>query len=453
VAHSIADDLINSLSAHIAVLDADGLIVAVNDAWARFARENGGDDAAYVGTNYLEICEVAVGQGDEVAEAIALGFRDLLRNVRTHFAVEYPCHSPTEQRWFDARVTRFTHEGATYLAVVHENITSRKLAEEGVRKAETTLRNVLMALPIGVWIMDEQGQIVHGNPAGQRIWGGARYVGPEQFGEYKGWWLDSGRPIAADEWAAARAIQKGETSIDEEVRIECFDGSSKIILNSAIPLRNPAGGIEGAIIVNQDITARKQVEEKLLEANAAVDATNRKLQQVLARERIKARTDELTGLCNRRAFFDYSKRLFAVAQRYGTPLSVVMFDIDHFKRINDVFGHHVGDAVLKRVARVAREHTREADVLARYGGEEFILTLPNTGATDALGVAEHIRESIARSQETLEDPEASVTISSGVAEMLRGGDTLEQLIQRADQALYAAKRAGRNRSKIYSRTR
>lgn len=122
------------------------------------------------------------------------------------------------------------------------------------------LPQILEALPVGVWIMDRTGCITHGNPAGRRVWGGARYVGPAEFGEYKGWWAETGRRIAPDEWAAARAITKGETSLDEVIDIECFDGSRKTILNSALPLRNPAGGIVGAIIINQDITDRRRSE-------------------------------------------------------------------------------------------------------------------------------------------------------------------------------------------------
>jgi hypothetical protein len=119
---------------------------------------------------------------------------------------------------------------------------------------------VLETLPVGVWIMDPTGRITHGNPAGRRIWGGARYVGPEQFGEYKGWWADTGARIAPEEWAAARAIQKGETSIDEVIDIECFDGTRKTILNSALPLRGDDGTILGAIIINQDISDRRRGE-------------------------------------------------------------------------------------------------------------------------------------------------------------------------------------------------
>ena len=448
----LADDLLNSLGAHIAVLDARGSIVAVNDAWKRFARENGGEDEAfYVGANYLAVCEDTRHRGgDATAAAVVEGIGDLLRGNRDRFSVEYPCHSPTEQRWFRAHLTRFSHEGATYLAAVHEDITARKLAEDALHETETMLRRVLEALPVGVWIMNREGRIVQGNPAGQRIWAGARYVGPEQFGEYKGWWLSTGRRIAADEWAAARAIQKGETSIDEEIRIECFDGSSKIILNSALPLRDAAGSITGALIVNQDITSRKRAEEQLLQANTDIDAMNRELQQVLAREQLKARTDDLTGLTNRRQFFELSKQLFAVAQRYRAPLSVVMFDIDHFKQVNDVHGHQVGDSILKRIARVARQSTRDSDVLARYGGEEFIGALPNTSGREALAAAENIRERIVACRESSGDKEVRVTISAGVAEMLPDRDTLDHLIQRADQALYAAKNAGRNCSRLSS---
>ena len=129
------------------------------------------------------------------------------------------------------------------------------------------LAAVLDALPVGVWIMDREGRITHGNPAGRRIWGGARYVGPEQFGDYKGWWTDTGKRIEPNEWAAARAVQKGEPSLDEVIDIECFDGSRKTILNSALPVRGPDGSIVGAIIVNQDISLRRKAElerERLL---------------------------------------------------------------------------------------------------------------------------------------------------------------------------------------------
>jgi PAS domain S-box-containing protein len=143
------------------------------------------------------------------------------------------------------------------------DITQRKRAEEALRQNEQLLRNVLELLPVGVWIADKDGVITYGNPAGHQIWAGYRYVGIEQFGEYKGWWLNTGKKIEPQEWAVARAIQKGETSLNEEIEIECFDGSHKIILNSALPLRNDKNEITGAFIINDDITERRQAEQRI----------------------------------------------------------------------------------------------------------------------------------------------------------------------------------------------
>lgn len=139
--------------------------------------------------------------------------------------------------------------------------------------ASDILTLVLDALPVGVWIMDATGRIVHGNPAGHQVWAGARYVGPEQFGEYKGWWADTGKPIAADEWAAARAISRGEVSIDEMIDIECFDGTRKTILNSALPIHDEAGQVVGAIIINHDISQRRRIELEREQLIAALKAS------------------------------------------------------------------------------------------------------------------------------------------------------------------------------------
>ena len=142
----------------------------------------------------------------------------------------------------------------------------RLQVEEELQRQESLLRKVLDTIPVGVWITDAKGTIVKGNEAAQMIWSGARYVGIELYGEYKGWWAATGKVIEPDEWAAARAISKGETSLDEEVEIECFDGKHKMILNSAIPLRNTDRQIIGSIIINQDITERGKAEEMLRES-------------------------------------------------------------------------------------------------------------------------------------------------------------------------------------------
>ncbi len=142
------------------------------------------------------------------------------------------------------------------------DISERKATEERIRGEQRLLQAIFDLLPVGVWIADETGRIVRNNPAGERIWKGARYVPVSQYGEYKGWWVDSGKPIAADEWALARGVTRGEASTGELVRIQCFDGSFKTLINSAAPLRDESGAITGAIVVNEDITALHEAQEK-----------------------------------------------------------------------------------------------------------------------------------------------------------------------------------------------
>lgn len=431
---AFANDVLNSLTAHIAVLDERGVILSANEAWNRFAAENGAP-ASYVGMNYVAVCERAAEQ-DETAKAALEGLRAVMRGESALFSLEYPCHSPTVERWFSLRVTPVSSGSLAAFVVAHDDITLRRRSEDALRETKGMLQHVLDTLPVGVWIMDRTGRITQANPAGLRIWAGARYVGIEQFGEYKGWWLSTGARIAAEEWAAARAIRDGETSLDEEIVIECFDGTRKIILNSAMPLFGEDGSIRGAIIVNQDITARKQIEQEL--------------ESTLSRERMLARTDDLTGAFNRRHFFDLAQHELAIARRYRQPLAVILLDIDQFKKINDTAGHDAGDEVLRRVAHAARKHLRAADVFARYGGDEFIILLPRTKAVEGLVVAERIRGAIADDAATVTASGVrGVTISSGVAELLAAeDDSLDQLVQRADDALYLAKKQGRDRTMV-----
>lgn len=122
------------------------------------------------------------------------------------------------------------------------------------------LQGVLRALPVGVWLADAQGRFILNNPAGNRLWAGGRRGGGARRGEYKGWWNETGKRIDAHDWPLARAIERGETSLDEIIDIECFDGARKVISNSALPLRDEKGAITGAVVVSQDITERTRAD-------------------------------------------------------------------------------------------------------------------------------------------------------------------------------------------------
>jgi len=168
------------------------------------------------------------------------------------------------------------------------------------------------------------------------------------------------------------------------------------------------------------------------------------LEEQLKQKEEEARNDQLTGLPNRRALDAMLEDAARHAQQNGEPLTVVMLDIDHFKRCNDNYGHRGGDAVLTEVAARLRAEMRGSDFAARYGGEEFILVLPGCSLILGQRVAERVRQAVARRPIVFEGKTISVTTSLGLAE-LQPKETPGQAIERADQALYSAKKTGRNR--------
>jgi two-component system, NarL family, sensor kinase len=144
-----------------------------------------------------------------------------------------------------------------------QDITDRKRAEGSLRESERLLRLVLDALPVGVAVVDRSGDIVLSNPASHRIWGGSIRSGPERHAQSKAWWHATGMRVASGEWASSRALANGDTCVNEVVEIEAFDGIRKIIHNSAVPMRDVNEQITGAVVVNEDISARKTAERKL----------------------------------------------------------------------------------------------------------------------------------------------------------------------------------------------
>jgi diguanylate cyclase (GGDEF)-like protein len=210
--------------------------------------------------------------------------------------------------------------------------------------------------------------------------------------------------------------------------------------------------------LQQAFEAQEQQREELLAQNEELERMHAQLQQAhqelatLNAELLEANralaqaavTDGLTGLKNHRAFQEALHSAAQMAERLQQPLSLVMFDIDHFKQFNDTFGHPAGDELLRQVAQVLRESARAYDVAARYGGEEFALLLPNTALEQAVQVAERLRQQI----RAIENPHAPVSASFGVATYRRGTPPAT-LVYEADAALYRAKRSGRDQVCVY----
>lgn len=286
----IAAAVIDALSSQICVTDQDGIILAVNLAWRRFGEENSGDPCpSVVGTNYLRVCQGSSGPGSDEADDFARGVRSVLERHSDLFELEYPCHSPTESRWFLGRVT---------------------------------------------------------------------------------------------------------------------------------PLRIGRGG---AVISHMNITARRLMEFELARL---------------------ASTDPLTGLPNRRYFLEAAGREFELVHRFGGVASVVMIDLDHFKALNDAHGHAAGDDALRSVAQACV--LRDVDVFARWGGEEFVAILPGTDEAGAYAIAEKLRLAVCAAAIKAGAETTQVTASLGVAQILPSDHLVDQALERADRALYAAKDAGRD---------
>ncbi len=194
-----------------------------------------------------------------------------------------------------------------------------------------------------------------------------------------------------------------------------------------------------------ELKARLQVGERLARQRKLIRDQQARLEHL-------ARVDTLTGLANRRHFDERLEEEWQRAVRYGHPLALLLCDIDHFKKINDTYGHTTGDTVLKHVAQTVLHDSRASDVIARYGGEEFVILLCETSLAQAATVAERLCAAVRTlSFSSLSGP-AQVTMSIGVTELWEGrAESPPQLIAQADEALYAAKDRGRNRVECYKR--
>ncbi|MCC5987110.1 MAG: GGDEF domain-containing protein [Pararhodobacter sp.] len=203
------------------------------------------------------------------------------------------------------------------------------------------------------------------------------------------------------------------------------------------------------VVCEPDIDEERRLRRQLFELIDEYAAQERELarsRREIARHAAQmeqqALTDQLTGLPNRRQLDALMRSHFELAQRSGQPLATIMLDLDHFKRVNDTWGHPEGDRMLQVVATVLQANARAGDVVARWGGEEFSVLAPNTGFEGAVALAERLREAI----EGMDPPKGlpTITVSAGVA-VLQSGESIMDLSSRVDRALYQAKNEGRNR--------
>ncbi len=336
---------------------------------------------------------------------------------------------------------------ASLLADMAWDLAGQKRAEDELRQREERLRIVSENPYDWEFWQDAQGNFLYTSPSCERITGHAI----EEFLSDPDLLSEIIHPDDREIFRHHKEQVHAQRSVGSlDFRIIQPNGGIRWIGHVCQPVFSVYGAYLGVRGSNRDVTERKQTEFELLEAKRTIELINLGLRQALEREQRVSRTDSLTELYNRRHFYELAEPSMDVARRYGSPLSLVMFDIDHFKRFNDDYGHLAGDEVLKQVAKIALAQLRRADIFARFGGEEFIALLPNSVSDQACVVADRVREAVANHRMEFHGKAAAVTLSAGIAEYSSDIRSLDEFINRADQALYAAKQAGRNCMQIYS---
>jgi diguanylate cyclase (GGDEF)-like protein/PAS domain S-box-containing protein len=320
-----------------------------------------------------------------------------------------------------------TYEDRDFVLLALEDISEHKRTEEALLSSEAALRNITSMIGEGIYVLDLEGRLTFMNPEAEKLlgWMEAELLG-RKVHDVIHFQKADGNPLAADECPVIRTIRCGGTFRADDEVFTRRDGTLVPVSIVATPLRE-AGQITGSVTAFHDITERKKAAGEL-----------KLLNEILARQ---ATTDPLTGISNRLKFNEMLSTEVRRAIRFGTPLSLVMFDIDHFKQINDTFGHHTGDSVLRELTEMVAQSVRAHDLFARWGGEEFMIMVTNTTENNACQYAEKLR-CLIESREF--DGVGRVTCSFGVAQ-LRVGDTDDGFTRRVDDALYRAKTRGRNR--------
>ena len=250
-----------------------------------------------------------------------------------------------------------------------------------------------------------------------------------------------------------KAVRTGRSFVVDDVRLEPLCPSKFVLPTEGSYYCGPliAGGIIiGAVRMEGAKDLWTPERQRLLESYLSGAASALSNLRLLERMKQQANIDVLTGLYNRRFLEDYARKLFAIARRRAQPVGMIMLDLDHFKSFNDVYGHEIGDRMLRHFAKTVTTSMRETNLAARYGGEEFIVILPDTSVKSCTLVAERIRKAVMTMvvPSNTEKPLPQLTVSIGVAVFPEHGQTLEEIIQASDKAMYESKRSGRNRATV-----
>jgi diguanylate cyclase (GGDEF)-like protein len=312
------------------------------------------------------------------------------------------------------------------------------------------IRTAFDALSEGVLIVDKQGYVILANTS-------FRGLHPDAGKDYTGkpieemQWLINAVGNHSSTWPWERAMRTKSTVTGETYQIERKDDRPiKVTMNCA-PVIDDKEGVRGCMITLDDLSLVEYMNQQLLDTVAQLELAKTQIEERSRELKHLADHDQLTNALTRRAFLSKAQQIFLQAMNMSTKMSCVMVDIDHFKSVNDGYGHLVGDQVISRLAVTLRENVGPKDLVCRYGGEEFCV-LVRGDVQHTHGVAEKLRSVLEATcgPAVIPGGKFRVTASFGVASLEFGAQTLAEVIKQADQALYLAKSSGRNRVCTYA---
>ena len=324
---------------------------------------------------------------------------------------------------------RIDHADIDLLSIIAAQVAmaiERKRALDKLRESEEKFRNMTDNASDVIWHLDRDFRFDYISPADERLTGYRidEVIGTTIWSHLKPDGIEYVKRKNAERQAEEQTGAKTGT-IRYELELGCKDGSWVWVEINVEPHHDIQGNLVGLHGVTRDITERKRQDQKL---------------------QLQATTDGLTGIFNRGYFWTRANEELQRIQRYGGVCSLLMVDVDHFKQVNDNYGHAVGDAVLRWITRLCRAAIHDTDLFGRIGGEEFAILLLELGAVEAVVVAERLRQSIYDSHfVTDEGMRIPLRVSVGVAQHKAVEESLTELMVRADHALYRAKREGRNK--------
>lgn len=311
-----------------------------------------------------------------------------------------------------------TPDDRFFIGMVRD-LTVEKALRSKLAESRNFLADVIENSPATTYVKNREGRYLLVNRMYEEVTGlsRAQTLGKTDADIFPATMAESYRQVDKEVMATGRTIEAEEALVDARGET-CF-------LSIKFPTRNTAGEITGICGISTDITQIKHYQKEL--------------------ERL-SRFDELTNLYNRRHFMTLARHELNRGKRYGGKISVMMIDIDHFKRVNDNHGHRTGDIVLAAIASQISQALRDTDIAGRLGGEEFSVVLPETELGNAILVAERLRQQVAGGAIDIGSGNTlNCTLSIGVADWSDKTEDVEKLLHRADQALYAAKNSGRNK--------